>query len=99
MAISIKIYQSKMLNEVLAASSLGEIQSITDTALRTLEKQHISDKSLLTFIDGAVKELESLNDSLLPYDYYARIITALVHLKKIRLQLFSEVDESFKENV
>ena len=83
-----------MLNEVLAASSLVEIQNITDTALRALEKQQLSNQSLVAFIDGAVKELESLNDSLLPYDYYARIITALVHLKQLRADLFNAMEES-----
>ncbi len=99
MSISNKIYQSKMLNEVLAASSVGEIQNIIDTALEIVQRQQLSGQAVLSFTDSVIKELESLHDTLLPYNYHSNIITALVHMKQLKLQGFNVVDESFVKNV
>lgn len=88
-----------MLNEVLAASSVGEIQNIIDTALEIVQRQQLSGQAVLSFTDSTIKELESLNDALLPYNYHSNIITALVHMKQLKLQGFNVVDESFVKNV
>ena len=81
-----------MVNEVLTASSFGEVKSNIDATLLSLQKQNVSGDNILSFLDSTLKEFKSLNQSRLPYDQYANIITAKVHLKELQLRMFNVIN-------
>ena len=89
MSIIIKIYQSKLISEVLLASCFSEVKDRVKNTFSSLKKQNVSDDEILKLVDHTLKELKTLNQSKLSYDQHANIITAKMHLKQLQLQIMN----------
>jgi hypothetical protein len=92
MSVIIKIYQSKMINEVLTAASFSEVKNNIDTTFLNLKKQSVSENEIMALVEETLQELKSLNQSRLPYHQYANIISAKVHLRELQLQLLNVIN-------
>ena len=92
MSIIIKIYQNKLINEVLAASCFREIKNSINDTFSSLKKQSVDDDQVLVLVDDTLKELKTLNQSKLSYDQHANIITAKIHLKELQLQMMNVIN-------
>ena len=91
MSIIIKIYQSKLISEVLLASCFSEVKDRVKNTFSSLKKQNVSDDEILKLVDHTLKELKTLNQSKLSYDQHANIITAKMHLKQLKLQIMNVI--------
>ena len=87
MSIIIKIYQNKLINEVLAASTFQEVKNGINDTFSALKKQNVADKQVLDLVEEALKELKSLNQRKLSYDQHANIISAKLQLQQLQLQM------------
>lgn len=92
MSISIKIYQNKLINEVLAASCFREVKDGIDDTFSGLKKQNVTGDRVLDLVDDTLKELKTLNQRKLSYDQHANIITAKVYLQQLQLQMMNVIN-------
>jgi hypothetical protein len=81
-----------MINEVLSACSLGEVKNAINTTIVKLKQQGASENQIAALMDGTLKELRALNESKLPYDQYANLISAKVYIRELELQLFNVIN-------
>jgi hypothetical protein len=91
MSIIIKIYQSKLISELLAAPGFPEVKDSINNTFASLKKQNVGDEEILKLVDHTLKELKTLDQSKLSYDQHANIITAKVHLQQLQLQIMSVI--------
>jgi hypothetical protein len=92
MAIIIKIYQSKLISEVLAAPGFPEVKDGINNTFSSLKKHNVGDDQILKLVEHTLKELKILNQSKLSYDQHANIITAKVHLQQLQLQMMNVIN-------
>jgi hypothetical protein len=92
MSVSIKIYQNKLINEVLAASCFRDVKNGINDTFFGLKKQNVADDQVLVLVDDTLKELKNLNQRKLSYDQHANIITAKLHLKQLQLQMMNVIN-------
>ncbi|MCU7552291.1 hypothetical protein OCK74_24440 [Chitinophagaceae bacterium LB-8] len=81
-----------MINELLNAASFAEVKYKIDATLLKLKDQNILESRIMKFMDDTIMELKSLNQTKLPYQQYANIITAKVHLTELQLQMFNVIN-------
>ena len=87
MSIIIKIYQSKLISEVLAARSNPEVKDGIDKTFSSLKKQNISDNQVLKLAAHILNELKTLNQTKLSHEQHSNIITAKLHLEQLESQM------------
>ena len=87
MSIIIKIYQSKLISEVLAARSNPEVKDGINKTFSSLKKQNISDNQVLKLAAHILNELKTLNQTKLSHEQHANIITAKLHLEQMQSQM------------
>jgi len=92
MSIIIKIYQSKLISEVLTAPGLREVKNGINNTFSSLKTQNVGDGEVLKLVDHTMKELRTLNQSKLSYDQHANIISAKEHLKQLQLEMINVID-------
>jgi hypothetical protein len=92
MAVMMKIYRSKMITEVVSASSFREVKSSIDATVSKLKEQNVSEQEILKLIDEMLNELKALSQCKLSYHQDANIISANVHLEELRLLLFQAIN-------
>ena len=92
MATILKIYQTKLIHEVLTAACFREVKSNINKTFSSLTKQNIADDQILVLVADTLKELKALHQSKLSYDQHANVITAKVYLKELQLQMFNVIN-------
>ena len=92
MSIIIKIYQSKLISEVLAARSNPEVKDGIDKTFSSLKKQNICHNQVLKLAAQTLNELKTLNQSKLSHEQHANIITAKLHLEQLKLQITNTIN-------
>jgi hypothetical protein len=92
MSIIIKIYQSKLVSEILAAPGFSEVKDGINNMFSSLKKHNVGDDQVFKLVEHTLKELKILNQSKLSYDQHANIITAKVHLQQLQLQMMNVIN-------
>lgn len=92
MSIIIKIYQSKLISEVLAAPGFPEVKNNINSIFYSLKKQSVGDDQVLQLVDQILQELKILEQSRLSYEQHANIISAKMHLQQLQVQMMNVVN-------
>ncbi|HJW16630.1 MAG TPA: hypothetical protein VJ499_05905 [Flavisolibacter sp.] len=83
--VSMKIYRSKLIHEILNAHSSDEVKCIINENILRIQKQDQRENISVQYISFIVEELNDLKGSAIANEYYMNLSTARMHLK----QLFS----------
>ena len=84
-SVSMKIYRSKLIHEILNAHSSDEVKSIINENILRIQKQDRRENLFVQYISFIVEELNDLKGSALANEYYMNLATARKHLMQLSL--------------
>jgi dissimilatory sulfite reductase (desulfoviridin) alpha/beta subunit len=84
-SVSMKIYRSKLINEILNAHSNEEVKEIINENILRIKKQDTRENIFVQYIRYIIEELNDLKGSTLANEYYMNLSTAHIHLSHLSL--------------
>lgn len=83
MSVILKIYRSRLVNDILMSSSFEEVKAKINENVSKLQLHKLSSKDIDKFKGGTLADLDELNQSVLSYEQHANIITAKIQLEEL----------------
>jgi|SRR6476661_3597594 len=82
-SVSMKIYRSKLINEILNAHSIDEVRSNINENLLQIKNQAARTSELTRYISYIIEELNDLNGSAIANEYYMNLSAAGTYLRQL----------------
>jgi len=82
-SVSMKIYRSKLINEILNAHSMEEVKRNINENLSKIKAQVTGTNELTHYISYIIEELNDLNGSAIAHEYYMNLSAAGTYLRQL----------------